>query len=249
MQNQVTPARTATPVPHSAARLGFYAAILTPVVTAITFVIAFLTPPISGSFCTEPCIAYPYTDIVSRFPRDYVWMFPAMLLSFLYFTLMVCIHQYASPEKKVFSQIGLSLALVAAFVLIADYFIQVSVIQPSVENGEFDGIAILTQYNPHGIFIALEEIGYLMMSLSFLFMAPVLAGPNRVERTIRWTFIIGFVLMIAALIIITVSYGIAREYRFEIAAISIDWIVLIVAGIPLSVVFRRAMTSVAQAAG
>jgi hypothetical protein len=28
-------------------------------------------------------------------------------------------------------------------------------------NGETDGLSILTQYNPHGIFIALEEIGYL----------------------------------------------------------------------------------------
>ena len=36
-------------------------------------------------------------------------------------------------------------------------------------NGETDGIALLTQYNGHGIFIAMEELGYITMSISFLF--------------------------------------------------------------------------------
>ena len=49
---------------------------------------------------------------------------------------MVCIHYYAPVEKKVFSHIGLSLALISAIVLIIDYFVQVSVIQPSLVNGE-----------------------------------------------------------------------------------------------------------------
>lgn len=33
-------------------------------------------------------------------------------------------------------------------------------------HGETEGITLLTQYNAHGIFIALEELGYLLMSLS-----------------------------------------------------------------------------------
>ncbi len=33
--------------------------------------------------------------------------------------------------------------------------------------GEKEGISLLTQFNPHGIFIALKEVGYLLMSLSF----------------------------------------------------------------------------------
>jgi hypothetical protein len=39
------------------------------------------------------------------------------------------------------------------------------------------------------------------------------------------------------------QYGIFREYRFEIAAISFNWLALIVSGIILSVVVRRAMIS------
>ena len=221
-------------------QLGFYTAILTTIVTVVTFGIAFLTPPLSGPGCQAWCFEYPYTDIVSRFPRDYLWMYPAMLLAFTYFVLMVCIHYYASPEKKIFGQIGSSFALISAAVLIIDYFVQVSVIQPSLVNGETEGIALLTQFNPHGVFIVLEEVGSLMMSVAFLFFAPVFSGPNRLERAIRWIFILSFVLTIISLVIISIQYGSNREYWFEISAISINWLALIVSGILLSLVFRRA---------
>jgi hypothetical protein len=241
MKNQITSSKTVNSVTNNANLLGFYAAILTTVVTVVTFGISIFTPPISGPFCKGSCIEYPFTNIVSRFPIDYVWMYPAILLTLIYVVLMVCIHHYASKEKKIFSHIGLSFALISATVLIIDYFIQISVIQPSLVNGETDGIAILTQYNPHGIFIALEDIGYLMMSVAFLCIAPVFSRTNRLESAIRWIFIISFILTIISLIIISILYGINREYRFEVAVITINWTVLIVSGILLSVVFKRAM--------
>jgi hypothetical protein len=95
---------------------------------------------------------------------------------------MVCIHNYSSTEKKIFSHIGVSFALMSAFTLIVDYFVQVSVIQPSIMNGETDGISILTQYNPHGLFIALEEAGYLLMSVSFFFMAFIFSKMDKLEH-------------------------------------------------------------------
>ncbi|MDD3654885.1 MAG: hypothetical protein PHO01_12045 [Desulfotomaculaceae bacterium] len=96
------------------------------------------------------------------------------------------------------------------------------------------------QYNPHGIFIALEEIGYLMMSVAFLCTAPVFAGTNRLESAIRRIFLTGFILTIIALVIYSFSYGIHREYRFEVAVITVNWIVLIVSGLLLSILFKRA---------
>lgn len=225
--------------------LGFYAAILTVLTTVVTFAIAVLTPPLSGPWCQGSCFAYPYTDIAARFPRDYWWMYPATALSFLYVVLVVCIHHYAPAEKKVFSHAGLSFALIAAAALILDYFVQLSVIQPSLVNGETEGIALWTQFNPHGVFIALEDIGYLTMSVAFLFLAPAFAGPGRLERAIRWIFIAGFVLTILSLAVLSIQYGIRREYRFEVVAISINWIVLIVSGMLLSILFRRARRSTA----
>lgn len=242
MNNQ-TSSKSIYAAAHNVNLLGFYAAILSAILTLVTFGIAFFTPPLSGPYCTGPCFEYPYSDIASRFPRDYFWMYPAILLFLVYFALMVCIHYYAPVEKKVFSHIGLSLALISAAVLIIDYFVQVSVIQPSLVNGETEGIALLTQFNSHGIFIALEDLGYLTMAAAFLFMAPVFSGTNRLEGAIRWIFILSFVLTIIALVIISMQFGIFREYRFEIIAISINWLALVSSAILLSILFRRAMRS------
>jgi hypothetical protein len=222
----------------NANRVGFYAAICTTLLTIVTFGIALLTPPISGPSCREDCIDYPYLDITSRFPRDYYWMYLAIVLTLSYVVLMVCIHTIAAKEQKIFSHIGLAFAIISAATLVVDYYIQISVIQPSLLNGETDGIALLTQYNPHGIFIALEELGYLIMSVSFLFVAFSFSGASRLEKAIRWVFAGGFVLTLVSFIVIDISYGTEREYTFEIVVISINWLVLIVGSILLSRVFR-----------
>ncbi|KUG04007.1 hypothetical protein ASZ90_018596 [hydrocarbon metagenome] len=221
--------------------LGFFISILTTILTVVTFGIAVFTPPISGPFCLEGSINYPFLDIISRFPRDYFWMYPAILLTIFFVIFIVCIHQYAADDKKIYSQIGLSFALIAATILITDYFVQISVIQPSLLNGETDGISILTQYNPHGLFIALEEIGYLMMSLAFFCVSPVFSKATRLEKSLRWVFISCFILTCLSLIMIAGQYGINREYRFEVAVITIDWMVLILSGILMSMVYRRSM--------
>ena len=222
-------------------KVGFYSAILTTLLALVTFGIAIFTPPLSGPYCVDGCFSYPYTDIASRFPRDYIWMYPAILLSIVYYVLMISIHYFAASDKKIYSHLGVSFALISTATLVIDYFLQVSVIQPSLLQGETDGIALLSQFNGHGIFIVLEEIGFFMMSMSMLFMAPVFAGKTKAEKAIRWLFISCFVLTAVSFTLYSIFYGIYREYRFEVATISINWLTLIASGIPLSIVFRRAL--------
>ena len=114
---------------------------------------------------------------------------------------------------------------------------------------ETDGIVLLTQYNPHGIFIVLEELGYLLMSLSFLFLAPVFTNEGRLASVVRWIFIAGFVLAIVFLAVISINYGLDREDRFEVAVISIDWLVLIINGVLLSLVFRSQVKARSEPSG
>ncbi|MBN1202801.1 MAG: hypothetical protein JXJ20_13195 [Anaerolineae bacterium] len=220
-------------------RVGFYAGIATSIITIITFGLAMFAIPISGANCPSDCIQYPYLDTEAQFPRDYLWMIPAMLLTLGYVILMVSIHAYAPPQRKIFSQISLAFAIIAAMILIGDYYVQFSVVPVSVKNDETEGIALLTQYNSHGLFVALEEAGYLMMSLSFLFMAPVFAVQHRLASAIRWVFILGFVLPLVSLILISAAYGLERLDRFEVVVLSVDWLVLVVNGILLSLVFRN----------
>jgi len=219
--------------------VGYYSAVLAVVITIVTLGFAMIAIPISGANCPGDCVEYPYLDTVSQFPKDYLWMYLAIVLILVYVILMVAIHSYAVEQKKIFSLIALSFAIITAIILLGDYFVQFSVVPISLMSGETEGITLLTQYNPHGVFIALEELGYIMMSLSFLFIAPVFANRNRLETAIRWIFIASFALVIASLIIISINHGIDRLDRFEVLAISIDWLVLIINGVLLSILFRR----------
>lgn len=220
-------------------RVGLYSAILTAVTTALTFGLAITAVPNAGAGCRVDCVGYPYLDTLSEFPGDYLWMPPAMVLVVLYVVLVSSIHAQATPYKKVYSQIGLSFALISAGVLLGDYFVQFSVVPVSLMNGQTEGIALLTQYNPYGAFIVLEELGYVLMGLSFLFLAPVFAGRGRLGSAIRWVFIGGFVLTVIFLAAISAIYGLERMDRFEIAAISIAWLVLLINGVLLGFLFRR----------
>ena len=221
------------------ARFGLWAALGTAVTTLVTFAIAILTPPVSGAFCKADCVAYPYLDIAARFPRDYYWMFPAIVATLLFVALLVALHERAAAGRRSFSLFALLLGAMVALVLVSDYFLQLAVVQPGVLAGEADGISLLTQYNPHGLFIALEELGYLLMSASLACMAPALTRATRLERVVRRLFVGGLVVNAAALLFIAWRLGHARGYLFEIVVISVDWLVLIAAAFMLAVVFRR----------
>ncbi|KKP51235.1 MAG: hypothetical protein UR43_C0026G0008 [candidate division TM6 bacterium GW2011_GWF2_33_332] len=224
-------------------KFGYWAALSTAVLTIITFTVAMLTPPLSGPFCEENCFQYPFTEIASRFPRDYYWMYLAIVLSFLYLLMMLAIHQSTKNEKKLFSLISISFAIMSSCILIIDYFIQVSVIQPSLLAGETDGISILSQFNPHGIFIVFEELGFMLMIISFFALIPVFSKNTKLDKAIKWTALIGFCLSIISFLLISMIHGIQREYRFEVVVISIAWIELIILSFLFFNHFKKASKS------
>jgi hypothetical protein len=108
-----------------------------------------------------------------------------MILVVVYVVLVASIHAHAARHKNVYGQIGLSFALIAAGVLLSDYFVQFSVVPASLMNEQTAGIVLLTQYNPYGVFIVLEALGYLLVSVSFLFVAPVFAEEGRLALVVR----------------------------------------------------------------
>jgi hypothetical protein len=220
-------------------RFSYFIAIFTAIIAIVTFGFAMIAVPISGSNCMVNCSTYPYLETASRFPRDFLWMPFAIILVIAYVILMVVIHDYAPIKKRIFSQIGLSFAIIAAVILITDYFTQFSIIPVSLRNNETLGLAMLIQYNPHGLFIAMEEIGYLIMSLSFLLIAPVFAGKSRLESAVRWLFATNFILAIVSLVVISFIFGLDRQDRFEVIVISINWLVLLLNGILIGRHFKK----------
>jgi hypothetical protein len=173
---QQTMASTGEPVSRSGAiRLGFWIAALTAVVTAVFAVTAVVTPARSGPFCGNACVASRYVDVAQFIPDDYWWLVPRILLAPIFVGLMVCIDAYAREGKKTFTRIAMSFAVIYAVIVMLDYFVQFTVVVPSLQSGETIGLSLFTQYNPHRLFIALEALGYLMMSAALFFAAPAFA--------------------------------------------------------------------------
>jgi hypothetical protein len=220
-------------------RVAFWAATLTAGLAAVSFAVAVTTPPRTGPFAAPgSALAYPYSAAAEFVPRDFRWMYPAVLMMLAYLVLAACIRSRASGTHGLFGSIGQSLAIVSFAVITIDYFIQLQTIQPGLLRGEGADLVALSQYNPHSVFIALETLGYLVMGFSFLFLGLSL-GRERLQRATRWVLVVSFALSLLAFVGMSLYYGLNLEYRFEVAALTIDWLTLAAAGVLLALAFRR----------
>jgi hypothetical protein len=126
-------------------------------------------------------------------------------------------------------------------ILVVDYASQLTFLQPGLLLGETEGLSPWSQYNPHGIFIALESVGYVLLNLGFLFIGVAMVRmPSRLWRAAGWVFTAGGGLTMALLVFYSTLYRVRLDYRFEVAAIGVTWLVLIAAPVLLSIAFVRA---------
>lgn len=217
---------------------GIYAAISWSVITLITFGFAMTAIPPVGPYCPADCMTYPYSELLTYYPRDYFWLYGAIFQLFSYLIFMMTTYFIAAAERKLFAFLSIGFALITTTVLLITYFTQFSVVPISVMKGEAVGIALLTQYNDHGLFIALEELGYITMSLSFLFLAFVFPTRLGLGKFIRYLLIAPFAITLAAFIFYSVQFGLDRSYRFEVATITVNWLVTIIGGVAMAYYFR-----------
>lgn len=220
--------------PAGPARLGLAAAVGTGGLTVVTFGLAITALP--------DRVPYPFTDpvIAQQWPGDYLWMYPAMVLMGVFVALVAALVEVAAPERRAHGRLALALATLAAGVLLVDYYVQVTVLPLSLEKSQLDGWSMLTQYNPNGVFLALEELGYLLMTLTLLTLVPVVDPGSGVGRALRRLFLVGAGAVVVALVAVSVRLGIDRGDTFEIAVISIVWLTLVAASPLLAVHFHRA---------
>jgi len=224
----------------SASRLGVWVAPSTAAVGVVSLVVSVSTPVRSGPWCNDGCVAYPYTDVAAFVPRDYLWIYPEVLLVLLFVVLAACLLHWVPPQRRLSAAVAVCFAVIGAAVLVVDYGIQLTVLQPAVLSGQTEGLSALTMYNPRGVFIALENVGYAVFGVAFVFLGGALAGgSSRRERAVRWVFIVGGVLILAALVLSAAIYRADLDYWFELMSLSITWLVLIVSGTLLTVVFGR----------
>ncbi len=227
----------------AAGRFVFWVPVLVATSAAVALALAVTTPPRSGPWCQAACISYPYTDAAAFVPRDFLWMYPATVMALLFIALVACISYLASADARLYGQVGLAVAVVSATALVLAYSLQLAVVQPSLLAGETGGVSLISQYNPHGVFIALETVGYFTMGVAFFFAASALDKGTRPLRAARFVYRLCAALAVGSLIVLAALYGRNLDYRYEVAALVIDCVALIVSGVLLSLAWRRPKAS------
>jgi MFS family permease len=197
------------------------------IITFIVFVGAMFAVPISGANAPNGGISYPYLETIKQYPRDYIWQMLAIIQLTVFIIFYYLIQKSVDEKEKISAQIGFIFGIISSIILISTYYVQINVIPVSLMNNEKEGIALLTQYNPHGIFIALEELGYIFMLLSLGMLTFVFKEKWSMKIINFIAFMLGIILYIAIVII----FGLDKKDRFETIIISIDWICLIIDGI------------------
>ncbi|HEX6470946.1 MAG TPA: hypothetical protein VF069_17740 [Streptosporangiaceae bacterium] len=213
-------------------------AVLTAATAVVALAIGVFTPPHGGPYCRTDCVAYPYTGGAEFVPRDFWWQYPAILLALLAVVFLMGLPRRPSAYAAEAARVATVLAAIAAGVLVSDYAIQLTVVQPSLLKGETDGLGLWSQFHPHGVFIALENVGYLLLALAFLAIGVAMATRSRLERAAKIVFIAGGIATPLALLGYAAAYRADLDYRFEVAGIAIDWLVLIIAGTLLAIATR-----------
>lgn len=219
------------------------------VVTSLTAAMAWTTavvfpgaPPRSGPNCrgaSEPCLTYPYVDAAAFVPGDFLWMIPAFFLGPLTLALVIVLSSNTPPRHRPLARIGTSLATVSAATLMIDYYVQFTTVQSSLVRGELDsGLSVLSQYNPHGVFIALEDLGYVTMLAALAVTALVMSPTGRSARILRRLFGVAGTVGVVAFPVALAVLGRDLEYLYEVLAITIAWTTLLVGGVLAAVTLR-----------
>lgn len=181
---------TVRSVPRSVSQVVFWSAVLA-TLCGIGYGIALIITMFSMS-ATATDTAPGWRGIeafVSSFqPIQMLSLLPSLLLAPTFVVLMVSLHYYAAPDRKIWSHLGIAFALIYAVMASINYTVQLTVVRLSIANKETDGLAMFVMGNSHSLFWALASCYIFMNNVAMLFAAPIFSG-GKLERWIRGLFI------------------------------------------------------------
>jgi len=211
-------------------RFVLWAAVVTALAAALALGIGVLTPPHGGVLCASGCVQPPYTDVAGIIVAESVWIYPALVMVLGFVALSAAVYETTPAYRRSAALAAMAFAVLSAGILVADYGVHLMAVMPSVARGEGSAVALFSMYNPHGIFIALENAGYFLMGLAFLGIGGATGRERRLARAIRWTFLAAGALLVAALPLFGMVFGGDLDVRYEVFAISVAYLGLILGG-------------------
>lgn len=117
-----------------------------------------------------------------------VLLTPSLFLGSTFLVLIVCVHYYAVPDRKIWSHTALLFATIYTALISINYYVQLTLVVPHMMQGETESIRVFL-FTPFDSFLySVDLLGYSFMSLSTLFASLVFTGAG-LERTVKWFLI------------------------------------------------------------
>ena len=124
--------------------------------------------------------------------RDSTWyglvvlLVPSLFLGISFVVLMGSVHLHAPVDRKIWSQMGLTFAIMYGTLICMNYFVQITLVAPALYRGSVPDYVRPFLFHVFNSFTySVDLLGYSFMSLSTLFAAFVFAGPG-IEKAARW---------------------------------------------------------------
>ena len=189
--------------------------------------------PLAVLFASLPWFKY---EIIQRFS-----LIPGLLLAPTFIILMTSLHYYAPESKKIFTQIGISFAVVFAVMVGFSYYLQLTMVHQYGIIGNKQAITILSMANPRSLYWIIEMFAYGFLGMATLVIAPIFKD-GKLDNLIQRSMIINGVVSIASMI----YYVINPDMTLQIIGLIgyVVWnIIFLTLLILLSVFFKRAKSN------
>lgn len=159
---------------------------------------------------------------------------PSLFLGSAFLVLMVCIHQMATPDIRVWSHSAVVFATAYTVLISVVYFVQLTLVAPRLGRGQIEGIEMFLFVPFDSFLYAVDILGYSFMSVATLFAARVFTG-NGLQRIIR-LFLTANGLLLPFLAL--------QMYFHELIWIASLWAVTFPGSMwAIAIFFRRAVTT------
>jgi hypothetical protein len=160
-------------------KLGFWSAVL-----ASVFSLAYVIGQLAEWFGLMGSGGGPEND--STWYGLVVLLVPSLFLGISFVIMMVSVHRQAPTDRRIWSQTGLTFAIMYGTLICMNYFVQLTLVAPALYRGEVSESVRPFLFNVFNSFTySVDLLGYSFMSLSTLFAAFVFMGPG-LEKTARW---------------------------------------------------------------
>jgi hypothetical protein len=114
-----------------------------------------------------------------------VLLTPSLFLAPSFLLLIVSIHQWAAPDRRIWSHSAVVFANAYAVLISIVYFVQLTLVAPRIARGQVEGIETFLFVPFDSFLYAVDILGYSFMSVATLFAARVFLGGG-LQRVARW---------------------------------------------------------------